>query len=264
MLPVPSVNDVINIRLGDSIFSRQPSNQFTILDAAANCEDLSFRQFGIAGRFASSPCVLMSALLHHIRSIFFWFGGKQVTRIYTCTIVTVVAHIQTLSDWTIGQAIGEFMRPAQFNASPKLSIAGAAIGCYPQPTAIRTSRLVNLFPISALWRNATASIVMSTDKPIGFAFHMPHLRVIFQSNIGLLPTTAMAIAVGNLLRGWFGKVKLELHEKVSFSCQAQGLFLAAAWVTLLVATGVIVAHLLNLTNFRTLAKSISMGGIYGY
>lgn len=147
----------------------------------------------------------------------------QMIRIYALTVVALVKAMQAIFDWAILNGVGHAVsldrirRAIKGTANAKLPIAIRGKARLPFPTFIGAA-LVNLLPETIFHVPGTGEfIVMPINKAHRNAFDALVKSAGLVGDRGFLSTTAMAVTVGNILRGI-----MEGHGNSPFLCLIRG------------------------------------------
>lgn len=130
---------------------------------------------------------------------------EQMARINTRRVIALVEHLQPYRYFTKVQMIGQSVSAPSFATDPlRQSIAIAIDRPMPLPAFIYRT-WCNMRPKGFLWRfiNAKAD-AMPVDVLFGFACDPTFILIAPRSKIGHLPTAAMAVAIGNFVKGKLG------------------------------------------------------------
>jgi hypothetical protein len=130
---------------------------------------------------------------------------KQVIGIDAASIVARMANAKLIRKGTMMQFPGSTMgiHHHSRSVSADSSIAVAADVALPQPAFMERTR-GDIFPESD--RHRPAAVMLKIAKRL--SFYLSKFRDGFSGNLRLLPTTTLAISIGNVVRGWYNEILL--------------------------------------------------------
>lgn len=180
--------------------------------ALARFNHLLFGELG-NGDFGSSGVAILGYFVRHIISI---CAKKQMGWIHAGRIVASMANMHMVRDWAVRQLPRNAVSRNDLIVKSGLPVTLAICVPLPLPTIVKAADL-DLHPemFRGRW-GATKASVMPVNKPFRFTFHVAAPIFVSCGNGCLLSTTAVAITVGNIVRGIMG-----LHKNLHFLCQAQ-------------------------------------------
>ncbi len=172
---------------------------------------------------------------NHILRIVEICTKEQMMGIYTGAIVAFMTNKQTVWNGRIREFISEPMSGSITRSVSKFAIAAIAYIAAPKPAVTRFAPVYQCPKIFLCWMLSKA---MSTEKTTRLALDPSVALVVTFGYLGFSSAAAMAIPVGDFVRGMI------THSKFSLLglARATGRFAVVAVVILSVVTAVIIPH----------------------
>lgn len=219
----------INIVLSREFSASHFASRITL----ANFRYLFTSQLGAARTF--TECFSLSSFGNHVLRIVEVCSEKQMSRVDAGRIITFMANQHAHRDWAAGELVCKPMREGIFGPISKFAVTIGASVAKPKP-ALRLFLAINQCPkVLFGWMLAKA---MPAKEIARFALDPSISLVVRWRDFGFSTATAVAITVGNVVRGMIVHSKFSLLELA----HATGRFAVVAVATLLAATGVIIPH----------------------
>lgn len=196
MLPYLALDNQVHIARCGAEPSTYLGLSHALCGEGANFKHLRFGELGLSSLFAAR----LSALLHLVLHVVVICTKKQMVRVDTSAHVATMADEHAVRDGAVmhypRKAMGAF-----FGAVPTADLNNPitmTVATCPQPTAIG---LLDMRPETfGKWKQVRASS-MPLDESVWLSFDVALLGVVLKSDVRLLPTTTVAVTVGNVLRG---------------------------------------------------------------
>lgn len=223
MLPSLPIDDFVNRLFFNVILACQFCPLLTLRMTAANLKNLAFSQFGFGLILASRSCRMIGpAFPVHILHVFGTCSKPHVIWIRTTAIIACVTSLETVGN----RAFMQFITKAMGFNSGLCSVHSTPARHEAVTTSVNSSRPI---PTTCLFIFADSAekiffatllgcflFVSIIYERFGLPFHMTKAFVGFWRDWSFLTTTAMAVTVGNIVRGIIG-----VHKNLQFLCQAQ-------------------------------------------
>jgi hypothetical protein len=190
-------------------------------------------------RMILAPAIIRSGstLLGTILHVVHLGSKKQMRRVDAARIIAPMADVQIINDWSVVQFVAKAVRanimPTAFRGHRECTVAMLRSASRPQPALIWAAFVYLLPKAFFYWANVLGS--MPGGKAHWLTPHHVLGGAALFCNACLLSTTALAITVGNILRGMIG-----VHQNLQFCLPKPGAIPVAAWLLSLVFTPVIV------------------------
>ncbi len=211
MFPLPAMNNVGDSRRRHAIDSGKFVN-----GCVALCVALTHFRYLVRCQFCtwSTLALCLSAFGHFVDHIVGWSANKQMIRIAARRIVALVAYMHTFWDGTMSRFVSCTMTSeawTMLGSNLDSTVTFGRFAALPLPTIIG-SKNTDLRPKSFGKRLCRLMLkLMTWEKTDRLTFDMPKLRNVLGGDSSLLPATAMAVTVGNIVRGIIG-VHENLHS----------------------------------------------------
>lgn len=207
-----------------------------LLVALAYFSDLFLGELGDTVRAAAR----MTTLSHFVSNVVIVCAKKEMRRVTTWPIITLVEYMQATRDGAkcVNVSNAVCMKLAEVPGVSVETISVDVLWPLPLPTIIR-STLVHLCPKVSFGKYLFGldAFVMIPHEAHGISLEVSRRAIIVLNNSCFLPATAVAITVGNFVRGIMG-----LHKKFTFLVSKPWTVPAVAGLLLLVRTPVIIAQ----------------------
>lgn len=207
MLPSLAVNDIGNGRRTDIVLLGKGCHGDAALSVTAPyLNNLFVGEFRMWMRFAALLPILGNFVCHVVSTR----TKKEMGWIAARRIVARVANDKAIWNWAKCQFVGKAVRNGSLSATTDMDISVAEVArtALPLPTIVGAEYL-HLRPEAIFYREKAG--IVSVDKPKWFALDMAASVFVSLGNRGLLTATAVAITVGNVVRGMI------LHVNSPFS-----------------------------------------------
>lgn len=225
MSPTSALTNVINGPRADVVSSRQFFGPLTFLRQAPNFLYVFLRELGGRIAFAMSNYWPMPTTFRdHINGVVTRSADKQMRWIDACGIIAAMTHKNIVGNWSMHKRVGESVCTNSAVTVPKLPVTRELTRGRPFPTIIGAA-LINFLPEAIFGRTLSVTVVMAFDEAHRLACYMSEASMAFLGYRGSLPTTAVAVTIGNVVRGI-----MRLHQKLAFlvSCRRTVPAVAAA------------------------------------
>ncbi len=201
MFPTKTANNMPYSSWTNTILACQRSNCFAISMALPNRNNIACNKFTTV--FIAAFWWIRSPFVGFVSMIFGKCPQKEMIWVNAYRIVAFVANIQSIRYRTVMNLITEAMRGDALSININFSIAITFLGCLPFPAITRiTDR--DFFPETSCWGlGSSASILVTIDKFTRFTFLQSVAYAIVLNNISLFSASAMAVSIGDFLRGCF-------------------------------------------------------------
>lgn len=177
--------------------------------------NLLFGEFGIVSLCSNG----LSSLGYLVRYVVGICAQKQVAGIATRRIIAFVADVQAFRDWAIRQYPCDTVGGSGLLVKSGVPVALVISATLPFPTIVWAE---NFYLCPKMFRDggrATETCMVSMNEAKRFALYLAALVCVSCRNLRLLSATAMAITVGNIIRGIMG-----LHKNLHFLCHVPGCY----------------------------------------
>jgi len=164
----------------------------------------------------------ITALLDHVLNIVLDRTKKQVRGIAAWRIIAMMANDLIGRDGTMREDIGGPMHADVLTLQLESSIAARISVALPLPTVIRAVLLYS--PPKPLFRGRMLALggIVAVDETLWLSFDIAQRGIVIWRNGRKLSTTAMAVTVGNIIRGMMG-----LHIEPPFDVLSPGTLVAS-------------------------------------
>lgn len=210
MLPCVEVNNMMNGGHAHAISLAQARDSHALPVECAHFDDLRFREPCIGLRFSAR----LATLANHIGAIVGGCSQEQMGGVHAARIVfsvwAVMADIHAVWDRAKVKFVAEAMRLVGLLLEGCHAVSVSIERPLPYP-ALGNVASLDLCPERFFAGAETHGVpVMAVDEPDGFALDLAASNSVSFGEWGKLPTTAVAITVGNFVRGMIS------HSEFSF------------------------------------------------
>lgn len=194
MLPYLALDNQIHIARCGAEPSTYLGLSHALCSESANFKHLRFGELGLSSLFATR----LSALLHLVLHVVVIRAKKQMVRVDTSAHIAAMTDEHAVRDGAVmdypREAMGAF-----FGAVPAADMNNAipmTVATCPQPTAIG---LLDMRPETFGKRKQVGASSMTLNKLVRLSLNVALLGVVLDGNVGFLPTTAVAVPVGDFV-----------------------------------------------------------------